>query len=55
LRAGALAGLTEARAPGIEALLARVLAERPAALVADQAAVGLRTLRATRTAAALAP
>ncbi|MBI4625403.1 MAG: HEAT repeat domain-containing protein [Verrucomicrobia bacterium] len=51
LRAGALAGLTEARAPGIETLLARVLAEHPAALVADQAAVGLRTLQAARQAA----
>ncbi|MCX6907763.1 MAG: HEAT repeat domain-containing protein, partial [Verrucomicrobia bacterium] len=44
LRAGALAGLTEARAPGIETLLARVIDEHPAALVADLAAVGLRTL-----------
>jgi len=51
LRAGALAGLTEARAPGIESLLARVLDEHPPALVADQAAVGLRTLRASRQAA----
>lgn len=48
LRAGALTGLTEARAPGIAALLARVLAEHPAVLVADQAAVGLRTLRASQ-------
>ena len=54
LRAGVLAGLTDARAPGIEALLAGVLAEHPAALVADQAAVGLRTLRASRQAAVMA-
>jgi hypothetical protein len=53
LRAATLAGLTEARAPGIEALLARVLDEHPAALVADQAAVGLRTLRASRQTASL--
>jgi hypothetical protein len=53
LRAGALAGLTESRAPGIEALLARVLDEHPAALVADQATVGLRLLRASRQAASL--
>jgi len=48
LRAATLAGLTEVRAPGIEALLARVLDEHPPAFVADQAAVGLRTLRASR-------
>jgi hypothetical protein len=48
LRAGVLAGLTEARAPGIESLLTRVLAEHPAVLVADQAAVGLRNLRVSR-------
>lgn len=45
LRAGALAGLTEARAPGIEDLLHGVLAGHPPALVANQAEVGLRTLR----------
>ena len=48
LRAGTLAGLTEVRAPGVEALLSRVLDEHPPVLVADQAAVGLRTLRAAR-------
>lgn len=53
LRAGTLAGLTEARAPGVESLLVRVLAEHPAVLVADQAAVGLRTLRGSRQAASL--
>ncbi|MCX6899190.1 MAG: HEAT repeat domain-containing protein [Verrucomicrobia bacterium] len=53
LRAATLAGLTEARAPGIETLLARVLDEHPPTLVADQAAVGLRTLRASRQTALL--
>jgi HEAT repeat protein len=53
LRAGALAGLIEVRAPGIEPLLSRVLAERPPALVADQASVGLRRLRAVRQTASL--
>ncbi|MBI5687101.1 MAG: HEAT repeat domain-containing protein [Verrucomicrobia bacterium] len=53
LRTGALAGLTETHAPGIEALLTRVLDEHPAVLVADQAAVGLRTLRASRRTASL--
>jgi HEAT repeat protein len=49
LRAGTLAGLTEARAPGIEALLSRVLGEHPPTLVADQAAVGLRRLRSSQS------
>jgi hypothetical protein len=45
LRVGTLAGLIEARAPGIDALLVRVLEGHPSALVADQAAMGQRILR----------
>ena len=46
LRSGALAGLCEARAPGINALLTDVLKKQPAALVRAQATAGL-TLPAT--------
>jgi HEAT repeat protein len=45
LRAGALAGLTEARAPGIERLLRKVLEEHPSGVVFDHARVGLAQLR----------
>ena len=41
LRAGALAGLTEARAPGIERLLREVAEEHPSGVVFDHARVGL--------------
>ena len=47
LRAGALAGLTEARAPGIEQLLEAVLQEHPPGVVYDHARVGLAQLRGT--------
>jgi hypothetical protein len=45
LRSGALAGLTEARAPGIEMLLEQVLQEHPPGVVYDHAWVGLAQLR----------
>jgi len=44
LRAGALAGLTEARAPGIERLLREVAEEHPSGVVFDHARVGLAQL-----------
>lgn len=46
LRAGALAGLTEARAPGIEPLLLDLINRPQPALIHDQAAVGLSALQA---------
>ena len=45
LRAGAMAGLTEARAPGIEDLLLDLLHEPQPAVVHDHAAVGLSLLQ----------
>jgi len=50
LRAGALAGLTEAHAPGVEDLLAELLAEPQPALIRDHAAVGLSRLTNSRRA-----
>jgi len=44
LRAGALAGLTEARAPGIELLLREVAEAHPSGVVFDHARVGLAQL-----------
>ncbi len=44
LRAGALAGLTEVRAPGIEQLLREVAEEHPSGIVFDHARVGLAQL-----------
>jgi hypothetical protein len=44
LRAGALAGLTEARAPGIELLLREILETHPSGIVFDHARVGLARL-----------
>jgi len=44
LRAGALAGLTEARAPGIERLLREVAEEHPSGVVFDHTRVGLAQL-----------
>jgi len=41
LRAGTLAGLTEAKAPGIERLLRKVVQEHPPGVVFDHARVGL--------------
>jgi hypothetical protein len=48
LRAGALAGLTEARAPGIDDLLVELLHEPQPALIHDHAAVGLTFLGTSR-------
>jgi hypothetical protein len=48
LRAGALAGLTEARAPGIEDLLVGLLQQHQPALIHDHAAVGLSLLDTSR-------
>jgi hypothetical protein len=45
LRAGALAGLSEARAPGIEDLLVGLLQRPQPAVIHDHAAVGLTLLR----------
>jgi hypothetical protein len=44
LRGGALAGLTEAHAPGIANLLSRLLDEDQPGLIHDHCRVGLRTL-----------
>jgi HEAT repeat protein len=44
IRAGALSGLTEARAPGIEQLLKRLLKGHEAALIRNHARVGIRLL-----------
>ena len=49
LRAGALAGLIEARAPGIERLLGEVLEEHPSGLVFNHARVGLAQLKTKAT------
>jgi hypothetical protein len=48
VRAGALAGLTDAQAPGIERLLNKTLANRQPALIRDHAAVGLAQLQTSR-------
>lgn len=45
LIAGVLAGLTEARSPGIEKLLARFRDPRQPAIIRNEAAVGLRRLK----------
>ena len=45
LRGGALAGLTEANAPGIESLLFRLLDEDQPGLIHDHCRVGLQTLQ----------
>ncbi len=50
LRAGALAGLTEARAPGIENLLGRLLDQHQPAIIHNHAAVGLSLLSTRRQA-----
>jgi len=50
LRAGALAGLTEAHAPGVEDLLAELLVEPQPALIRAHAAVGLSRLTNSRRA-----
>ena len=44
LRGGALAGLTEAKAPGIESLLRRLLNEDQPGMIHDHCRVGLRSL-----------
>ena len=45
LRAGTLAGLTEASAPGIERLLREIQKQHPSGVVSDHARVGLAQLR----------
>jgi len=47
LRAGALAGLTEARAPGLEGLLGKLLDEHQPGLIRNHAQVGLALLGAS--------
>jgi HEAT repeat protein len=46
VRAGALAGLAEARAPGLQPLLERLLAGREPGMIRDHARAGLRGLKA---------
>ena len=50
LRAGAMAGLTEAHAPGVEDLLVELLRHPQPALIRDHAAVGLSRLANSRRA-----
>lgn len=50
IRAGAVAGLTEADAPGVERLLGRLLDRHEAGIIQNHAAVGLSQLEARRQA-----